>query len=185
MCIRDRPFAALGGAQADQAVICTAPSKTFNLAGLGTSNIIIPNAEHRARFEQALQTSGLFGVNPFGIVALEAAYNYGEDWLARVMDYVVENYRFLEAYLDEYLPQITAVRPEGTYLVWLDCRSLGLDKEALERLMLYEARIFFSVGYHFGIEGEGFERINIACPRSILVEALERIKAAVDHLTSA
>jgi cysteine-S-conjugate beta-lyase len=178
------PFASLGDAFAENTIVCTAPSKTFNLAGLGTSNIITPNAERRTRFEQTLQTAGLFGVNPFGIVALEAAYTYGEDWLARVMDYVAENFRVLEAYLAQHLPQLTAVRPEGTYLVWLDCSSLGLDKEALERLMLQEAKVFFSEGYHFGVEGEGFERINIACPRSILVEALERIKAAVDHLTT-
>ena len=101
------------------------------------------------------------------------------------MDYVAENFRVVESYLAQHLPQLTAVRPEGTYLVWLDCRSLGLDKEALERLMLHEAKVFFSEGYHFGVEGEGFERINIACPRSILVEALKRIKAAVDQLASA
>jgi cystathionine beta-lyase len=176
------PFASLGDTLAQNTVVCTAPSKTFNLAGLGTSNIIFPNAGHRARFEQTMATSGLFGVNIFGIVALEAAYTHGEAWLAAVMDYVADNSRFLESYLAEHVPQITAVRPEGTYLVWLDCRRLGLEKEALEKLMLNEAKIFFSEGYTFGVEGEGFERMNIACPRAILVEALERLKTMVEQL---
>lgn len=174
------PFATLDAALAQSTFVCTAPSKTFNLAGLGTSNIIIPNADLRARFKQAVECSGHFGANVFGITALEAAYNYGEPWLTHVMAYVAANFDFLESYLAQHLPQITAVRPEGTYLVWLDCRQLGLDKDTLERLMLDKARVFFNEGYHFGVEGEGFERINIACPRSILADALERIKAAVD-----
>ena len=173
------PFASLGDAFAQNTVVCTAPSKTFNLAGLGTSNIIFPNTSHRTRFERILETSGLFGANVFGLTALEAAYTHGEAWLAAVMGYVAENFRFLEDYLARRIPQITAVRPEGTYLVWLDCTRLGLGKEALERVMLSDARLFLSEGYHFGVEGEGFERINIACPRSILAEALQRLEVAV------
>lgn len=179
---RFTPYATLGNEFAENAVICTAPSKTFNLAGLATSNIIIPNPELRLRFERTLNSNGLHGVNTFGMVALEAAYQEGEEWLAQVLDYVAGNFRFLRDYLAEHLPQIDVIEPEGTYLVWLDCRRLGLDKAALERLMLTEARVFLDEGYIFGAEGEGFERINIACPRSILAEALQRIKAAVDGL---
>jgi cysteine-S-conjugate beta-lyase len=179
------PYATLGEAFAQNAIVCTAPSKTFNLAGLATSNIIIPNPELRVRFERTLNSNGLYGVNTFGMVALEAAYKDGEEWLAQVMDYVAGNFRFLRDYVAEHLPQIDVVEPEGTYLVWLDCRRLGLDKAALERLMLHEARVFLDEGYIFGPEGEGFERINIACPRSILVEALERIKKAVNKLPHA
>ncbi len=180
---RFTPYAALDDALAQNAIVCTAPSKTFNLAGLATSNIIIPSPELRARFERTLNSNGLHGVNTFGIVALEAAYKDGEEWLAQVMDYVAGNFQYLRDYVAQHLPQIDVVEPQGTYLVWLDCRRLGLDKPALERLMLHEARVFLDEGYIFGPEGEGFERINIACPRSILAEALERIKAAVDGLS--
>lgn len=180
---RFTPYATLGEQFAANAVVCTAPSKTFNLAGLATSNIIIPNPELRVRFERTLNSNGLHGVNTFGMVALEAAYAHGEEWLTQVMDYIAGNLRYLQDYVAQHLPQIDVVHPEGTYLVWLDCRRLGLDKAALERLMLEEARVFLDEGYIFGSEGEGFERINIACPRAILAEALERITAAVDRLS--
>jgi cystathionine beta-lyase len=182
---RFTPFATLGDAFAQNTIACTAPSKTFNLAGLATSNIIIPNPELRVRFERTLNSNGLHGVNTFGMVALEAAYAHGEQWLAQVMDYIAGNFQYLREYVAQHLPQIEVIEPEGTYLVWLDCRRLGLDKAALERLMLDEARVFLDEGYIFGPEGEGFERINIACPRSILAEALERIKAVVDGLADA
>jgi cysteine-S-conjugate beta-lyase len=179
---RFTPYATLGEQFAANAVVCTAPSKTFNLAGLATSNIIIPNPDLRLRFERTLNSNGLHGVNTFGMVALEAAYAHGEEWLAQVMDYVAGNLRYLQDYIARHLPQIDVVEPEGTYLVWLDCRRLGLDKDALEQLVLSQARVFLDQGYTFGAEGEGFLRMNLACPRSILVEALERIKAAVDGL---
>lgn len=181
---RFTPFAALSEELAQNAVICTAPSKTFNLAGLATSNIIIPNPDLRIRFERTLNSNGLHGVNTFGMVALEAAYRDGEEWLAQVMDYIAGNCRYLQDYVAQHLPQIDVVAPEGTYLVWLDCRRLGLDKDALERLMLHEARLFLDEGYIFGPEGEGFERLNIACPRSILAEALARIKGALNQAPS-
>mgnify|MGYP001440996648 CR=1 FL=1 len=175
-------FGTLGEALAQNAIVCTAPSKTFNLAGLAASNIIIPNPELRLRFERTLNSTGLHGVNTFGMVALEAAYTHGEEWLTQVMDYIAGNLRYLRDFVAEHLPQIEVIEPEGTYLVWLDCRGLGLGKAELERLMLDEAHVFMNEGYIFGREGEGFERINIACPRSILAEALQRIKAAVQGL---
>ncbi len=176
------PLASLDEALAQNAITCTAPSKTFNLAGLHTSNIIISNPELRSRFEKTLQSTGLFGMNAFGAVAVEAAYNHGEEWLAQALDYLDGNLAYLEDYVSRRIPQITVIRPEGTYLVWMDCRRLGLDKDGLKRLMLKEARVYLDEGFLFGPEGEGFERINIACPRSILVEALERIGNAVARM---
>ena len=175
------PLASISRDFAQNAIICTAPSKTFNMAGLQTSNIVIPNDQLRSRFKKTLQSNGLFGIGTFGVVALEAAYNHGEEWLEQVLDYIEDNLRILEEYVSQHIPQITVVRPEGTYLVWLDCRRLGLGKWELKQLMLNEAGVYLDDGFIFGPEGEGFERINIACPRSILVEALERIKNAIDR----
>ena len=176
------PFAGINEDFAQKSIICAAPSKTFNLAGLKTSNIIIPNEQLRGSFKKTLERTGLRGVSTFGIVALEAAYNHGEEWLAQVLVYIMGNLRYLEEYIAEYLPQITVVPLEGTYLVWLDCRRLGLGKMELEQVMLKEAKVYLGEGYIFGVEGEGFERINIACPRTVLVEALERIRNVIDRL---
>ena len=146
------------------------------------SNMIISNPELRSRFEKTLQSTELFGINAFGVVAVEAAYNHGEEWLEQMLDYLEGNLRYLEDYVSTRIPQVTVIRPEGTYLVWIDCRRLGLDKDGLKRLMLKEARVYLDEGFLFGPEGEGFERINIACPRSILAEALERIGNAIARL---
>lgn len=156
-------------------IICTAPSKTFNLAGLQTSNIIIAEKFLRPRFQETMRKNGLFGINIFGAEALEAAYTKGEQWLDQVLSYIEGNYRFLKEYLDRSLPQISVIPLEGTYLAWLDCRSLGLSREDLSRLMLHKAGVYLDDGFIFGREGTGFERINIACPRSVLTEALDRI----------
>ncbi len=176
------PFASLSPAFAENSITCTAPSKTFNLAGLHTSNIIIQNKKLRVLFQETLRRNGLSGVNPFGVVALEAAYNHGDEWLAQVMAYIEGNLRYLEEYITANIPQIKVIHPEGTYLVWLDCRALGLDKMSLRRLMLTEAGVYLDEGFIFGAEGEGFERVNIACTRAVLTEALTRIKHAVDGL---
>lgn len=175
-------FAAINETFAQKSIICTAPSKTFNMAGLKTSNIIIQDKEIRAKFNKTLTRHGLMGGNALGIVATEAAYTHGEAWLAEVMAYIEANYHFLVAYLAEHLPQLEVIRPEGTYLVWVDCRKLGLDPAARRQLLLGEAKVFLDNGEMFGPEGEGFERFNLACPRSILAEALERIVTAVSHL---
>jgi cystathionine beta-lyase len=152
------------------------------MAGLHTSVIIIPNAKLRSRFEKTLRSNGLSGIGTFGVVALQAAYDDGEEWLEQVLNYIEDNLRYLEEYVSRHLPKMTVVRPEGTYLAWLDCRRLGLDKWELKRLILNEARVYLDEGFIFGPEGEGFERINIACPRSVLAEALDRIKNAIDSL---
>ena len=168
-----------------QGIICTAASKSFNLAGLKISNIIIPDEERRQNFNDTILRHGLYGANAFGLVALEAAYNHGEDWLEAVMEYVEDNYHFMADYIAEHLPQLKVVRPEGTYLVWVDFRALGLDPEARKAMMMEAAKVYLDEGELFGSEGEGFERFNIACPRSILEEALERIKVVVEELEPA
>jgi cystathionine beta-lyase len=176
------PFASLGEDLFQKAIVCTAPSKTFNLAGLKTSNIVIPDEGLRTEFKKTLQSNGLGGINAFGLVATVAAYNHGEEWLDQVLAYIEDNLHFLEDCVTQHIPRITVVRPEGTYLVWLDCRKLGLGKWELKDLMLREARVYLDDGFIFGPEGEGFQRMNIACPRSILVEALERIRNAINQL---
>ncbi|SDF95539.1 MalY/PatB family protein [Thalassobaculum litoreum] len=173
------PFATLGDTAAQNTIVCTAPSKTFNLAGLHTSNIFIPNPALREQFAATYALHTLPGMNPFGIAATMAAYRGAGEWLDAVMAYVAGNADRLIAFFGQEVPEIRAIRPQGTYLQWFDCRALGLDKDALEDLMLNRARVYFDEGYIFGDEGAGFERINLACPRSVLDEALVRIRDAV------
>jgi cystathionine beta-lyase len=176
------PFASIRDAFARNAVTCTSPSKTFNLAGLNTSCIIISEDGKRARFQEILRSNGIFGIGVFGVVALQAAYDRGEAWLAQLLEYLEGNLAHLEAYVAENIPRVRVVRPEGTYLVWLDCRSLRLGDRELERLMLEEAGVVLDGGFHFGPGGEGFLRMNFACPRAILAEALDRMGRAVEGL---
>jgi len=168
---------------ARRTLVCTSPSKTFNLAGLHTANILVPDAGLRRRFLKAMTAAGLGGLNPFGAAALEAAYTHGEPWLAEVLAYIEGNLALMADFLARELPAIDLIRPEGTYLAWLDCRGLGLDPPALEQLMLDQARVYLDEGIIFGREGAGFERINLACPRSLLLRALERIRDAVSQAT--
>lgn len=165
-------------------ILCTSPSKSFNLAGLQISNIFIPNEELRKQFERAVAQAGYSQVGLPGIVACKAAYTYGEEWLKQLKVYLKENLDFLREYLKKELPQITLIEPEGTYLIWLDFRALGLSKEALHTLIEEKAGLWLDEGDIFGPEGEGFERINIACPRKTLEEALKRIRTAVSSCPS-
>jgi cystathionine beta-lyase len=177
------PFASLATDFLNQSITLSAPSKTFNLAGLHTSNVIIADPQKRREFEVQLLSNGISGPNAFGAVALEAAYRHGEEWLEQLRDYLEENLAFLKGFSKERIPEVRVIEPEGTYLVWLDFRKLGLGKDGLERLMQKEARVALDEGYIFGeAEGAGFERINIACPRAILQEGLERIESAVRSL---
>lgn len=173
------PFARISEAFAHNAVICTSPSKSFNLAGLKTSNIIIPNDIIRAKFTQAVENSGMFGANCFGLVATQAAYNEGEEWLQQVIEYIENNLKYLNRYIASNLPEIKVIQPEGTYLVWLDCHELGLAGEELEDFIIEEAGVYVEGGYQFGPGGSEFIRINIACPKSILEEGLSRIRKAL------
>jgi len=176
-------FASLGDDFRRKSIICLAASKTFNLAGLGTSSIIISDDDLRDRFAETIKRNGVFLANLFGIIATEAAYNHGEPWLEEVMAYVEDNYRFMKSYLAEHLPQLKINHPQGTYLVWVDCRELGMDPATRQQLMMEQARVNLDEGELFGPEGEGFERFNIACPRSTLEAVLERIKTAINRRT--
>ncbi|MGA2112795.1 MAG: MalY/PatB family protein [Anaerolineales bacterium] len=173
------PLATVSEALAQNSITCTAPSKTFNLAGLQTSNIIVPSEALRTSFQKTLLTHGMTGTGAFGVVALQAAYDQGEEWLDQVLEYLGDNLRFLEDYVAKHIPQVGVVQPEGTYLVWLDFSRLGIDKLELRNLLLHQARVYLDDGFIFGPQGEGFMRINIGCPRSILQEALQRIRRAV------
>jgi cystathionine beta-lyase len=174
------PFASLNNDFLLNAITCTAPSKTFNLAGLQSSNIIIPDETLQGKFNHILESNGLLTLNAFGIVASEAAYTSGEDWLDQVMDYVEGNLDYLLEFIQDRVPQISVVKPEGTYLVWLDCRRLGMNAQELSRLFLEKARVILDDGQIFGEPGEGFERINIACSRHLLIDALQRIETAIN-----
>ena len=166
----------------DISIICTAPSKTFNLAGLQISNVFIPNPELRKAFVRKMSAVGYSQVNMLGLHACQAAYESGREWLEQLKEYLKGNLDFTRDFLEKNLPQIKLIEPEGTYLIWLDFRALGLPEEELERLIVHRAKLWLDSGAIFGSAGEGFERINIACPRSVLEEALERIKAAVIEL---
>ena len=172
-------FASLGEAYENQCVICTAPSKTFNLAGLQISNILIPNEKLRHAFESAVTRTGYSQVGIMGLVATQAAYEHGDEWVTELKAYLYENLKFVREYLKENIPQIRLIEPEGTYLLWLDFRGLGLAEKELEELVVKKAKLWLDRGTVFGPEGRGFERINIACPRSTLKQALDQLKNAI------
>ena len=175
------PFDMVDSNFSQNSITCTAPSKTFNLAGLQTSNIIIANKNIRDKFKLAIQSTGLFGVNPFGLTACRAAYEHGEHWLDALLQYLHENLRSMTQYFSDNIPAIKVIQPEGTYLVWLDCRSLGLNNHKLNDLFLNQAGVCLDPGSLFGPEGDGFQRINIACPRSLLLDAAERIAVSAKN----
>lgn len=175
------PFAAISEKFAMNSIVCTAPSKTFNLAGLQTSNIIIPNPALGEIFAAHLKKMHLLRPNVFGILATESAYNKGTEWLEQLLDYLQQNLDFLTEYFAKNIKKIKVIKPQGTYLIWLDCREMGLDAKGLEQFMLKQARVAMDDGYIFGPGGEGFTRINIACPRSILEEGIKRIHEAVHN----
>ncbi len=175
-------FAALGEKYAANCVICTAPSKTFNIAGLQISNIFIPDAALRKSFRKQVAAAGYSQVNTLGLVACEAAYRYGRDWLEQVKEYIQDNIDFTAAYLEQNLPQIKLIRPQGTYLAWLDCSELGLNAQEREQWLWHKAHLWLDGGGIFGAEGQAYERINVACPRTTLLQGLEQLKAAVEQL---
>ncbi|MDN4073159.1 MalY/PatB family protein [Fictibacillus terranigra] len=172
-------FSALSPEIQDKTITGIAPSKTFNLAGLQFSTIIIPNKKLRTRFNEYLATVGFFSPGSLGIIAAEAAYQHGEEWLERLMEYLENNLDYLKNFVKVKLPEIKIIEPEGTYLVWLDFTHLKMDHKKLESFMQNEARLAFDEGYIFGKEGEGFERINIACPLETLKEGLTRLEQAI------
>jgi cystathionine beta-lyase len=175
------PFATISEEFAHNCIVCMAPSKTFNLAGLHASSIIIPDKNLRRRFQEI--SSGMApGPNLFGLAAMEAGYRYGDEWLEQLLEYLQGNLEFARGYFQNNIPLIKLIEPQGTYLLWLDCRDLGLSDTDLRDFMRKEARLGLDDGFLFGQGGSGFQRMNIACPRAILREALERLKTAVDGL---
>jgi cystathionine beta-lyase len=178
---RHTSFASISPEFAQNSIVCMAPSKTFNLAGLSASSIVIPNKKLRDRFNEA-RSGMVHGPNLFGLVAMEAAYKYGDEWLEQLLDYLQLNLDFTQTYFTEKIPKISVIKPQGTYLIWLDCRALGLDDMALRSFMREKARVGLDDGFLFGAGGPGFQRMNIACPRAILEEALHRIETAVNSL---
>ncbi len=175
---RHIPYASLGTAYEQQSIICTAPSKTFNLAGLQFSNIFIPNPIIRKRFQKEIDAAGYSQQNTFGVVACEAAYRGGEEWYQAMLSYVEGNILFVQDYLQKNMPAITMTPVEGTYLVWLNCRGLGLSDKDLNDFVEHKAGLWLDSGNIFGSTGEGFERINVACPRATLIKALEQFYSA-------
>ncbi|RNB83186.1 pyridoxal phosphate-dependent aminotransferase [Brevibacillus nitrificans] len=178
------PFAAISEEFAQSSIICTAPSKTFNMAGMQTSNIIIPNQEYREAFQKMMSTLVLRMTNTFGVVATEAAYRHGDEWLDQLLVYLQGNLDFLTEYIETHIKGIKVIQPEGTYLVWLDCRELGMDAKGLQEFMGKQAKVAVNQGHVFGPGGEQFIRLNMACPRSLIEEGLERIAKAVSSCRS-
>jgi len=161
-------------------ITCTSPGKTFNLAGLQISNILIPDKKLRLEFVKQVAAAGYSQVNTMGIVACEASYKYGEEWYQELKKYLQSNLEFVKEYIKNELPQIKFIEPEGTYLVWLDFGGLNLSDKELEDLIVNKAKLWLDSGSIFGKSGRGFQRINIATNRSLLKEALDRIKYALD-----
>jgi len=169
-------FAALSDDFADITVTCTSPSKTFNMAGLLHANIFISNKILRNKFKEEYVRSGLSQPGLMGLDACKAAYEGGAEWLAQLLDYLAGNMLFLKTYLSDHIPKIKLIEPEGTYLAWLDCRELGLSVQNLDDVIMNNGKVWLSAGSSFGKGGAGFERMNVACPRSVLINALERLK---------
>ncbi|UJW56468.1 putative C-S lyase [Bacillus sp. A116_S68] len=176
---RHIPIASLSKEVAENTITLTAPSKTFNLAGLQASVIICANHDLQKKLNAIAKRQGSFTLNTFGIVAMEAAYRYGEEWLDELLAYLKGNVDVVKSYIADKLPELTLVEPEGTYLLWIDCRKLGLSDGELNHLFTHKGKIGFNSGISFGKGGEGFVRMNVACPRSTVIEGLTRMKKAL------
>jgi len=171
------PLAGISEEFAQNCVVCMAPSKTFNTAGLTTSFLVIPNKRHLAAYNRVMHLPHLHMGNIFGTVALEAAYTQGDEWLHQLLKYLEANYSFLERYIKENLPEVKVMKPEATYLIWIDFSAFRLTDEALNQKLI-DAGVGLNRGVQFGKQGSGFMRMNIGCPHSVLEEALIRIKKA-------
>lgn len=168
------PFASLSDAFLHRSVTCVSPSKAFNIAGLQIANIVAFDNDLRSRIDKAININEVCDVNPFGVAATIAAYNEGEEWLNQLVDYLHGNYEAMAEFCRRELPEFPITRLEGTYLVWMDCSSLGMPSDALEHALLEDARLWLNAGTMYGAEGEGYMRWNIACPRSVMLDGLNR-----------
>jgi cystathionine beta-lyase len=179
---RHIPIAGLSEEIAGITVTCLAPSKTFNLAGMSTSLAVVSDEGLRKRFSHQLERAHLWTGNIFGNIALETAYRHGDDWLDQLLVYLSGNVDFLRSFLEKELPQVKLIEPEATYLLWLDMSALGMTDDGLKQFMIEKAGLGCNDGPGFGTGGSGFQRMNVACPRSVLVRALNQLKQAVDQL---
>lgn len=178
-------FATISEEFAQRTITCTSPTKTFNLAGLQISNLIIENEILREKMREEIERTGYEEPNIFGMIACKAAYEFGKPWLRELREYLQENLTFIREFLNDHLPKVRLIEPEGTYLIWLDFRAYGLNKEELEKKIVQEAKLWIDAGTMFGEEGTGFERINIATPRVYLEKAmkqLQRVFASSDEV---
>ena len=162
-------------------LVFMSPSKAFNMPGVASSYCIIENEDLNYCFQSYMQASEFSEGHLFAYLSVAAAYSHGTEWLDEVVQYISDNIDFTETYLREQIPSIKMIRPQASYLIFLDCRELGLNQEALNRLFVEEALLALNEGTVFGKEGEGFMRLNIACPRSVLAKALGQLKGAVDR----
>lgn len=176
------PFASVSGEFEASCVTCVSPSKSFNIAGLQIANIVVADGEIRQKIDKAINVNEVCDVNPFGVEAAIAAYTGGEEWLTQLCDYLKGNYDYMRDYCREHLPDFPLTKLEGTYLVWMDCRHLQIHSKDLEERLVREAKLWLNAGTMYGAEGEGFMRWNIACPRSVVREGLERFRRFVRSL---
>ncbi len=173
------PFASISQEFLMHSVTCTSPSKAFNLAGLQIANIISADTDIRTKIDKAINVNEVCDVNPFGVEALMAAYNDSEEWLEELKQYLFANYNYLRAYFEEYLPEFPVSMLEGTYLVWVDCSVLNQSSDEIVKTLLEKEKLWVNEGSLYGEAGEGFIRINIACPRQQLIEGLNRLRRAL------
>jgi cysteine-S-conjugate beta-lyase len=175
------PIASISEEIAQRTITYMAPSKTFNLAGLATSFAISKNLDLINGLQNQMNILHLGMGNLFGAIALEAAYNNGATWIDELNAYVAENAKYIDEFLKEHLPQIKLIKPEATYLMWLDFRALGMEEEELKKFMIEEAKLGFNNGSMFGSGGSGFQRMNVGCPKSIVIEAMNQLKEAIKN----
>lgn len=176
------PFASISKEFRENTITCMAPTKTFNLAGLQSSFLVISNPYYYEVMDKAFSRLDIKRNNAFSLVATEAAYNYGEDWLYELIKYIEDNVDFAIDYIKNHIPQLKVKKPEGTYLLWVDFSNLNVDKKDLKNALINKGRIALSDGSSFGIGGDGYYRINLACPRSMVLEGLKRIEFAINSL---
>ncbi len=173
------PFATVSNKAAQNNITLMAPSKTFNIAGIVSSFAVVENEEIRKKYFNYLNARQLGDGTIFGYIGAEYAYEYGEEWLNQALEYIQENIDFVDDYLQKNIPQIKAVKPDASFLIWLDCRALNLSQPELEKLFIKKAKLALNSGTMFGKEGKGFMRLNVGCPRITLEKALDNLKKAV------
>lgn len=176
------PFASISDEFCRHSISCLSPSKAFNIAGLQIANIVSADEDLRKRIDRAININEVCDVNPFGVEATIAAYNEGEEWLNQLLEYLKGNYDSMCQYCAKYLPDYPLTRLEGTYLVWMDCTNTHLTSTELDKRLKTDAGLWLNPGDMYGKEGEGFMRWNIACPRSVMLDGLERFRKFVQNI---